>query len=145
MSSDRVVKMLLEIMVRRDRRVERRIRKQIRRLLSGLDKDVSKRVRRDLQRLLARTIRNEVRGILYSEQFARFLREAIGQPQQPLAELARRYMEEQIPVSVLTPSGSVEGIITNVGVDFIVVREPRGSIVVVHLDNTLAIQPTGLE
>lgn len=54
-------------------------------------------------------------------------------------------MEEQIPVSVLTPSGSVEGIITNVGVDFIVVREPRGSIVVVHLDNTLAIQPTGLE
>jgi hypothetical protein len=47
------------------------------------------------------------------------------------------------PAELLTPAGTIEGTITKVGGDYLVVREPGGTSVMVPLEQLITFQLTG--
>jgi hypothetical protein len=100
-------------------------------------------------RLTERDVREAVSDVVYSERFANFLREALlptsRPPVEQLAAAARLYQAQGVPVVLVTAAGSVSGRIAEVGDDYVVVREPQGTTVVVNLNNTLAIYAEGSE
>jgi phosphoserine phosphatase len=119
----------------------------MRRVLRTVSEEVRKAAKLNTDEL-RRNVRRVIRSELYSDRFAEFLRRVIATPPTPpsaLAELARTYQAQGRPVVVTTISGSVEGLVTEVGENYAVIREPSGTLVIVNLENTIAIRPQGLE
>ncbi|TQR44550.1 DUF2642 domain-containing protein [Paenibacillus popilliae] len=59
-------------------------------------------------------------------------------PSSPLQEMIERYVNRN--VSINTPAGIVEGIITEVGNDYVEIMESEDMVVIVQLANAISLQ-----
>lgn len=66
-------------------------------------------------------------------------------PVEGLANAARTYQENNVPVTIVTTAGTASGFVSEVGDDYVLLIEPSGSQLLVNLNNAYAIYPLGLE
>ncbi|PWW02837.1 hypothetical protein DFQ01_108114 [Paenibacillus cellulosilyticus] len=85
---------------------------------------------------LRQTIREELASIEYESQ-----RDAGTYSLNKLKQVFEPYTGK--PVELLTPAGTVEGTITKVGSDYLVVREQGGTSVMAPLEQLIAFHLTG--
>jgi|GEM_PF-3355210 len=105
--------------------------------------------RRRLARMLRREIRQSVRAMqpgfrrvvrneLTSQRFAAFLRDTL-QGNTAVREIARQLINQA--AAVTTTAGTVSGTVTEVGDDYVAIRETPATIVIVRLNQAVAVNP----
>lgn len=95
----------------------------------------------DLTNQIETLIQEGLQNELYSERFEEFLRSIYQEDPgaDRLREIAEQLLNED--AEVVTTAGTVSGTITEVGTDYMILRETDATILVIPFQNTISIRP----
>lgn len=138
-----------------EKEFEHDLKKQRRKLEDEFEDDLKKQ-RRKLEKEFKRLLRKQTNKLediidsqiedgledeLYSERFSNFLRSVLRgeQPSDNFREIAEQFLNDD--AEVVTNAGTVSGVVTEVGEDYLILQETDSTIVIVPFGNLITIRP----
>lgn len=118
----------------------RRLRAELAKSTQLLRQDITatRRALREEITTTRRSLRNYIYEQMYSEEFASFLRDAIANNRR-IRETFESLRNEN--VEVVTSAGPVNGTVTTVGEDYVVLQETAGTIIIIPFYSVISVQP----